>query len=175
MENDSVHVLPSGEARRENHRQCRRELLALLQGETDEIALMASIAALLIRSMPQASFVGFYRVVEPGLLVIGPYQGPVGCLRIPFDRGVCGAAARRARSILVPDVQAFPGHIACDASAASELVVPVFNPAGELIAVLDCDSRLPAAFDLTDQVELEATLRMVFGGTSARGGEKRED
>ncbi len=93
--------------------------------------------------------------MAPRLLRVGPYQGPLGCLEIPFDRGVCGAAARERAPQVVPDVHAFPGHIACDAAARSEIVVPVFDPRGELIAVLDLDSHQPAAFDETDREGLE--------------------
>lgn len=145
------------------YQEIRLALHALLEGESDPIARMASAAAVLYRALsPRASFVGFYRVVEPGLLVIGPYQGPVACLRIPFDRGVCGAAARQREPILVPDVHAFPGHIACDAGARSELVVPVFDPSGNLLAVLDLDSHEPAAFDSEDQTEVVRLMAEVF-------------
>jgi GAF domain-containing protein len=133
----------------------RREIDALLEGLDDPIAAMASAACVLKQHLPLASWVGFYRVVAPGLLRVGPYQGPVGCLEIPFDRGVCGAAARERRTQLVPDVHAFPGHIACDAAARSEIVVPVFAPDGELAAVLDVDSHRPAAFDEEDRRGLE--------------------
>jgi GAF domain-containing protein len=132
-----------------------RDLGALVDGLDDPIAAMASAACLLKEALPQASWVGFYRVVAPGLLRVGPYQGPVGCVEIEFERGVCGAAARERRSQLVPDVHRFPGHIACDAEARSELVVPVFDAAGELAAVLDLDSRAAAAFDEDDRLGLE--------------------
>jgi GAF domain-containing protein len=105
---------------------------------------------------------GFYRVTEPGLLKIGPYQGAHGCLVIPFDRGVCGAAARTGQIQLVPDVEAFPGHIACSSSTRSELVLPVRNGAGELIGVLDIDSDRPAAFKEDDARALDAILSAVF-------------
>ncbi len=137
------------------YREIAAELGAVLEGLEDPIASMASCACILKERLPDASWVGFYRVVAPALLRVGPYQGPLGCLEIPFDRGVCGAAAREGRTQLVPDVQAFPGHIACDASARAEIVVPVFAPTGELIAVLDLDSHTPAAFDETDQEGLE--------------------
>jgi len=132
-----------------------RDLAALLAGLDDPIAAMASAACLLKEALPQASWVGFYRVVAPGLLRVGPYQGPVGCLEIEFARGICGAAARERRSQLVPDVHLFPGHIACDAEARSEVVVPVFDSGGELAAVLDLDSRAAAAFDEGDRLGLE--------------------
>jgi L-methionine (R)-S-oxide reductase len=132
-----------------------RDLAALLAGLDDPIAAMASAACVLKEALPQASWVGFYRVVAPRLLRVGPYQGPVGCLEISFDRGVCGAAARERRWQLVPDVRAFPGHIACDAAARSEVVVPVFDARGDLAAVLDVDSHEPAAFDDDDRRGLE--------------------
>jgi GAF domain-containing protein len=99
--------------------------------------------------------------VAPGLLRVGPYQGPLGCLEISFDRGVCGAAARERRSQLVPDVDTFPGHIACDAAARSEVVVPVDDAAGELAAVLDVDSHQPAAFDEEDRAGLEGVAAVL--------------
>lgn len=138
----------------------------VLAGIADPVAAMATIASLLKEWLPRASWVGFYRVVAPDLLRIGPYQGPLGCLEIPFARGVCGAAARERRSQLVPDVHAFPGHIACDERARSELVLPVSDAAGELVAVLDLDSHLPAAFTEGDARGLERLLdrlRPAFG------------
>jgi GAF domain-containing protein len=126
----------------------------------DPVAMMASAACLVKEALPYASWVGFYRVVAPGLLRVGPYQGPLGCLEIPFDRGVCGAAARERRTQLVADVHAFPGHIACDAEARSEVVVPVVDGRGELVAVLDLDSHAPAAFDADDARGAEAVARL---------------
>jgi len=127
----------------------------------DAVALMASAACLVYEAVPYASWAGFYRVVAPQLLRVGPYQGPLGCLEIPFDRGVCGAAARERRTQLVEDVNAFPGHIACDAAARSEIVVPVLDRKGELVAVLDLDSHQPAAFDDVDRDGLEAVARLL--------------
>lgn len=131
-------------------------LLALLDGEDDVVAAMATVACELHHAFDHFHWTGFYRVTEPGLLVIGPYQGSHGCLRIPFDQGVCGAAARTRSTQLVPDVEAFPGHIACSSSTRSEIVVPVLSPAGEVLAVLDVDSDLPDAFGPVDQALLEA-------------------
>ncbi len=145
------------------HERCRERLLALVEGEEDLVARMASAAALLSEAVPQASFVGFYRATEDGL-VIGPYQGPPACLRIRLGRGVCGQAALLNRSLLVPDVHSFPDHIACDAEARSELVIPIRDRSGKILGVLDLDSREPAAFDEVDQAELERTLALVFGG-----------
>jgi GAF domain-containing protein len=144
-----------------NYREAASELAALLEGIHDPICAMATCASVLRARLPRASWVGFYRVVAPELLRVGPYQGPIGCLEIPFSRGVCGAAARERRTQLVPDVDAFPGHIACDDAARSEIVVPVFDPRGELVAVLDLDSHEPAAFDEIDQAGLENVVNVI--------------
>ena len=138
-------------------------ILALMDNEDDTISLMATVAAELYQAVEGFDWVGFYRVTEPGLLKIGPYQGGHGCLVIPFDKGVCGAAARTGETQRVDDVDAFPGHIACAASTRSEIVVPVRNGAGDLIAVLDIDSDTPAFFKSDDQVFLEALMEKVFG------------
>jgi len=135
------------------------DLEATLAGIDDAIAAMATVACLIYERVPGVSFAGFYRRVGPELLRIGPYQGPLGCLEIPFARGVCGAAARERRTQLVPDVHAFPGHIACDAGAKSEIVVPVLDERGEVAAVLDVDSHLPANFDADDLAGLEKLVR----------------
>jgi GAF domain-containing protein len=147
--------------RRDTYRQILAEIDALLEGLDDPVTAMASAASVIHSHLPYASWTGFYRVVAPELLRVGPYQGPVGCLEIPFGRGVCGAAARERRSQLVPDVHAFPGHIACDAAARSEVVVPVVTPAGELVAVLDLDSHEPAAFSEEDVQGLEEVAARV--------------
>lgn len=139
-----------------------RELAAVLEGLDDPVAVMSTAACLVHRAVEAASWTGFYRVVEPGaLLRVGPYQGPLGCLEIPFDRGVCGAAAREETTRVVADVHAFPGHIACDADARSEIVVPVYDRHGELTAVLDLDSHRPAAFDDADRRGLEAVAELL--------------
>lgn len=137
-------------------------LRALCHGETDSVALMATIASELHRAHPMADWTGFYRVTAPELLKIGPYQGGHGCLVIPFARGVCGAAARTGQVHIVPDVEAFPGHIACAASTRSEIVLPVWNGAGRLLGVLDIDSDTPDAFDQTDAERLGAILEETF-------------
>jgi L-methionine (R)-S-oxide reductase len=125
---------------------------------SDPIAGMATIACL-VRHAFGHLWTGFYRVVEPGrLLRVGPYQGTLGCLDITFGRGVCGTAAAERRTVVVEDVHAFPGHIACDARSASEIVVPVFDAAGALIAVFDVDSERRGAFDDDDRVGLERLL-----------------
>jgi L-methionine (R)-S-oxide reductase len=147
--------------KRELYREVFSALQAVLEGLADPIAAMASTACILHEKLPYASWTGFYRVVAPGLLRVGPYQGPLGCLEIPFDRGVCGAAARERRTQLVPDVHAFPGHIACDSATRSEIVIPIEGPGGDLIAVLDLDSHEPAAFDEIDREELERIAELL--------------
>jgi len=138
------------------------QIHALCQGETDTIALMATLACEIHNGHPLSDWTGFYRVTAPDLLKIGPYQGGHGCLVIPFSRGVCGAAARSGQVQLVPDVGAFPGHIACAASTRSELVLPVWNGAGRLLGVLDLDSDTAAAFTGTDADRLAAILAETF-------------
>ena len=135
---------------------------ALTEGETDEVALMATLACEIHHSDPRFDWTGFYRVVGPEMLKIGPYQGGHGCLVIPFSRGVCGAAARTREVQLVPDVEAFPGHIACASSTRSEIVLPVLGKGGRLIGVLDIDSDLPDAFTEEDSVRMSAILAEVF-------------
>ena len=137
---------------------------ALTPGESDVVALMATLACEVHHSDDRFDWTGFYRVTAPGLLKIGPYQGGHGCLVIPFERGVCGACARTEAVQLVPDVEAFPGHIACSSSTRSELVLPVFNGAGVLIGVFDIDSDQPDAFTDADARELAAILGETFAG-----------
>ena len=144
------------------HALCAR-LLALTEGETDEVALMATVACEVHHSDTRFDWTGFYRVTEPGLLKIGPYQGGHGCLVIPFDKGVCGACARSGEAQIVDDVDAFPGHIACASSTRSELVLPVRNAAGDLIAIFDIDSDRPAAFGRADADALGEVLSLIFG------------
>jgi L-methionine (R)-S-oxide reductase len=135
---------------------------ALTEGETDEVALMATLACEIHQSDDRFDWTGFYRVVAPELLKIGPYQGGHGCLVIPFSRGVCGAAARTGQVQLVPDVDAFPGHIACASSTRSEIVLPFWGKDGRLIGVLDIDSDQPDAFADEDARRLAAILKEVF-------------
>lgn len=139
-----------------------KTLAALTQGETDGVALMATIACEVHQSDDRFDWTGFYRVTEPEILKIGPYQGGHGCLVIPFSRGVCGAAARTGQVPLVPDVEAFDGHIACASSTRSELVLPVWNGAGALIGVFDIDSDQPDAFTQDDADHLETILKECF-------------
>ncbi len=151
----------------EAYREAEREIAALLDGSTDPIAAMASCASVLHQRLPQSSWTGFYRVVAPELLRIGPYQGPPGCLEIPFGSGVCGTVAASREPLVVRDVHAFDGHIACDPRARAEVVVPVFDPDGDLVAVLDVDSHREAAFDDGDRLGLErvaALLAPCFAG-----------
>ncbi|GAA6175667.1 GAF domain-containing protein [Sulfitobacter pacificus] len=142
-----------------------KSIAALTDGETDAVALMATVACEVHHADDRFDWTGFYRVVAPELLKIGPYQGGHGCLVIPFSRGVCGAAARSGEVQLVADVDAFPGHIACASSTRSELVLPVFDGAGRLIGVFDIDSNLPDAFDNSDAEALTAILEQVFLNT----------
>lgn len=140
-----------------------KTIAALTEGENDAVALMATLACEIHHADERFDWTGFYRVTEPEILKIGPYQGGHGCLVIPFERGVCGAAARSGAVQLVPDVEAFPGHIACASSTRSELVLPVFDASGAVIAVLDIDSDQPDAFTQADADALEAILKAVFG------------
>jgi GAF domain-containing protein len=137
---------------------------AVLEGERNLIARMATVAAMLANAFEHYFWTGFYLVDSLGEreLVIGPYQGTLGCLRIAFGRGVCGTAAARRETIIVPDVHAFEGHIACDSRARSEIVVPVLDFRGGLIAVLDVDSTALSAFDQVDAHGLENILRRIF-------------
>jgi len=140
------------------------EIAAVLEGEPDRVARMATVASMLADAFDSYFWTGFY-VVDPAKgneLVVGPYQGTLGCLRIPFGRGVCGAAAAERETQIVEDVHAFPGHIACDSRSNSEIVVPVFDQAGELIAVFDVDSTEFASFDSVDAEWLERILGRVF-------------
>ena len=141
---------------------------ALTHGETDEVALMATLACEIHHADDRFDWTGFYRVTQPELLKIGPYQGGHGCLVIPFSRGVCGAAARTREVQLVPDVNAFPGHIACASSTRSELVLPVFGLGKRLIGVLDIDSDQPDAFTDQDAAELQRILDDTFANIPDR-------
>jgi len=133
----------------------------LIAGEDDLIAVMATVVCELHHSLDYFDWTGFYRVVAPRLLKIGPYQGTHGCLQISFDRGVCGAAARERKTQLVPDVREFPGYIACSGSTRSEIIVPVIAPDGTLVAVLDVDSDRLEAFDEIDVANLEKLCMLI--------------
>lgn len=149
---------------RVDYQTLAKTLAALCEGETDAVSLMATVACEVHHCDSRFDWTGFYRVVAPELLKIGPYQGGHGCLVIPFSRGVCGAAARTGEVQLVPDVEAFPGHIACASSTRSELVLPVHNAAGRLLGVFDLDSDQPGAFSQEDADQLAAILVAVFAG-----------
>jgi L-methionine (R)-S-oxide reductase len=147
--------LPRGEA----YAQLSEAVEGVLAGIDDRIAAMATMSALIHHGFGHL-WTGFYMVVKPGaLLRVGPYQGTLGCLEIDFGRGVCGTAAAEKRTVIVEDVHAFPGHISCDARSRSEIVVPVTDAGGNLIAVFDIDSDRPAAFGEEDRVGLESLMR----------------
>lgn len=155
-------ILPADRAAR--YAQTAVEIAAVLAGEPNFTARMATVAAMLAQSFEAFFWTGFY-VVDPDRpdeLVVGPYQGTLGCLRIKFGRDVCGTAAAERRTVIVPDVDAFPGHIACDSRSRSEIVVPVPGPDGRLLAVLDVDSTDLDAFDDTDQAWLERIVAEAF-------------
>ena len=138
------------------------QIEAAVEGETDAVAVQATLACLLWETLTQSNWCGFYRRVGEAMLAVGPYQGGMGCLRIHFSRGVCGACARLEETQLVPDVQAFPGHIACDDATRSELVIPIVA-GGRLRGVLDLDSPLPGGFSAGEARLLEGLLGRVFG------------
>jgi len=140
------------------YKELEAQLSAVLEGIDDEIASMATLSALVHNAFGHL-WTGFYRVVAPTVLRVGPYQGTLGCLEITFGKGVCGTAAAERRTIIVADVNAFPGHIVCDARSRSEIVVPVFDSTNRLIAVLDIDSGQAAAFDDADRDGLEQLVR----------------
>lgn len=132
---------------------------AIVDGEPDAVANMANLSALIWQFLPQLNWAGFYRMVD-GELVLGPFQGKAACIRIPLGQGVCGTAAANGETQLVPDVHAFPGHIACDAASASELVVPVMRD-GQVIAVIDLDSPVLNRFDADDAEGIEALAHAI--------------
>lgn len=144
--------------------QAAKEIAAVIDGETNLIARMASVSNILHHAFEHYFWTGFYLVdpEKPDELVIGPYQGSLGCLRIPLGKGVCGTAAATGKTQIVEDVHAFPGHIACDARSQSEIVVPVCDRSGRLIAVFDVDSDRKAQFDETDRDGLEKILKASF-------------
>jgi L-methionine (R)-S-oxide reductase len=148
-----------GMPREQAYAQLDAHIRAVLEGIDDDIAAMATIASLVHHAFGWL-WTGFYRVVQPGaLLRVGPYQGTLGCLEIQVGRGVCGTAAAERRTLVVPDVSEFPGHIACDARARSEIVIPVLDARGTLLAVLDVDSERLAEFGKDDRVGLERIVR----------------
>ena len=155
------------DAKRRRYQEVRSRIDALLGPDTDWVATMATVACELHQAFDAFHWTGFYRVVSPGLMRIGPYQGGHGCLEISFDRGVCGAAARTGQTQVVEDVTTFFGHIACSSTTRSEIVVPIHDETGAVVAVLDVDSDLSAAFDRVDAEELEQ-LCQLLGRSYAR-------
>jgi len=143
----------------EQYKMLVDQIRSLIAGETDQVAVMSNVAAAIHQEM-KFWWTGFYRVVG-NELVLGPFQGPVACMHIPFGRGVCGTAWQREQTIVVPDVEQFPGHIACSSASRSEIVVPVFDKEGRVTAVLDIDSERLATFDETDQRYLEEICCML--------------
>ncbi len=146
-----------------DYAEISKTIAALTEGETDAVALMATVVCELHHADDRFDWTGFYRVTGPEMLKIGPYQGGHGCLTIPFSRGVCGAAARTGSVQLVADVESFPGHIACSSSTRSEIVLPVYDGAHDLLGVLDIDSDQPGAFTQDDAKGLQHILDDVFG------------
>jgi GAF domain-containing protein len=147
--------------------ELHQRISAIIAGETDAIALMATIACELHHHFDHFHWTGFYRVTDPGILRIGPYQGGHGCLMIPFERGICGRCARSGKTVIIADVAAEPDHIACSGTTRSEIVVPVFDSNGNLRAVLDVDSDFPDAFNEADARFLE-TVCELFAHPSIR-------
>jgi GAF domain-containing protein len=148
-------------SKEEKYKALLPQLKALLHGETDEVANLANTAAALWETF-RFFWVGFY-LIKNTELVLGPFQGPVACTRIAFGRGVCGAAWKEKKTLIVPDVAQFPGHISCNSRSKSEIVAPLFKH-GEIYGVLDIDSDQPAAFDETDAKYLEKIAALVAGG-----------
>ncbi len=145
--------------KKEKYRLLTKQISALIEGETDSVAVMANVCAAIHETMG-FFWTGFYRV-KGDELVLGPFQGPVACMHIGFGRGVCGTAWKQRETIVVPDVEQFPGHIACSSLSRSEIVVPVFSKDGEVLAVLDIDSKELATFDDTDRQYLEEICRSI--------------
>ena len=143
----------------EKYRLLTAQIRTLIEGETDNIAVMANVCAAIHETMG-FFWTGFYRVQE-GQLVLGPFQGPVACMHIGFGRGVCGTALKQRQTIVVPDVEQFPGHISCSSLSRSEIVVPVFSQTGDVIAVLDIDSKELATFDDVDRKFLEEICQLI--------------
>lgn len=160
----TVDALPTGD-KKATYAELEKQLRALLEGETDFIACAANMSSLLYWSLPGLNWCGLYLVERrSGDLVLGPFQGKPACVRIPIGKGVCGTAAERCESVVVQDVHAFPGHIACDSASISEVVVPIVD-GGHLVGVLDLDSPLLARFDAEDARGLEALVRVFVGVT----------
>ena len=153
------HLLINGSNKKERYETLAPQLIALTEGETDNVANQANIVAALEQTFG-FFWVGFYRVIDEEL-VLGPFQGPIACTRIRFGKGVCGTAWKEKRTVIVPDVDQFPGHIACSSASRSEIVVPVLRD-DQVVAVLDIDSDQLNSFDETDQEELERIMKVFF-------------
>jgi GAF domain-containing protein len=160
-----MHVISStaGRSKAEAYRSLNAQLAGVLAGERDGLANTANVAALLFQGLPELNWAGFY-FLRDGQLVLGAFQGKVACVRIALGKGVCGTAAQRRETIIVPDVHAFPGHIACDSASRSEIVVPLLHE-GKLRGVLDLDSPKLARFDREDAEGLEETVRILLHGS----------
>ena len=154
----SFSAIPLSGDKPQQYAQLLEQARALLHGEHDRIANAANLSALVYNALPELNWVGFY-FLDGSELVVGPFQGLPACVRIPLDKGVCGAAARLRETQRIEDVHAFPGHIACDSASNSELVVPLVDADGELVGVFDLDSPVPARFSVEDQEGLEAIAR----------------
>jgi L-methionine (R)-S-oxide reductase len=152
-----------GLAKPEAYRTLKEQFDAICEGITDPVAIMATMSCVLHLGFGHL-WTGFYRRIGPTKLIVGPYQGTLGCMEIEFGRGVCGTAAQSRKTVIVPDVRLFPGHIACDARSLSEIVVPVFDQRGEIMAVLDIDSAETNTFDDEDRRQLEGWVAR-FGAT----------
>jgi len=152
-------ILPQDAAKEETYLALLPQIESVIAGSTDLIANLANVAAILKEAF-HFHWVGFYRTTAPGVLTLGPFQGPLACVTIPFDKGVCGAAARTRQTIVVPNVQAFPGHIACSSLSQSEIVVPLVS-GGVTRLVLDIDSDKLNDFDGTDRVQLERVVAIL--------------
>jgi len=162
MQEVSIPDLPQNAPLRDRYGRIADQLAPLFKKVTDPQARMASAAALLHHKMPHFFWTGFYRLVD-GDLIVGPYQGPIACMVLERHQGVCWAGVDRGEAVLVADVRAFPGHIACDSRSQSEVVVPVRDAAGRIVAVLDVDSDKPAAFSQTDVDGLTRIVGMIYG------------
>jgi len=145
--------------RQDQYNLLRKQLVSLLEGETNQIANLSNASALLNQFFDRVNWVGFY-LTEGDELVLGPFQGLPACVRIPFGRGVCGTSAKERKTVLVADVHQFPGHIACDAASQSEIVVPIIKD-GQVLGVLDIDSPEKNRFDEIDQENLEEFVRIL--------------
>ncbi|MGO4378628.1 GAF domain-containing protein [Pseudoduganella sp. RAF53_2] len=158
---DTAYSADTPEAKQTMYADLRSQLSGLVHGESDWIANTANASSLVFNSMPGLNWAGFYFMQGPDELVLGPFQGKPACIRIKKGRGVCGTTVEKRETILVPDVHAFPGHIACDANSRSELVVPIFARNGDVIGVFDLDSPLPNRFDAVDAEGIQSLVRIL--------------